>query len=454
MSEDTNMKQFADMIVEDFKKRGIIENGEIKIQGIVNKVTIGKTSLPDGKILNEENIKFELGLIYEDIIEILEYYTDIKKEFHPLVAVWIIGTYCYYEFPTYPYLFVNAMRGSGKTRFLKLISSLASNGELLTSIREAVLFRTAKGKTLCIDEFEGLNKKENAPLRELLNACYKRGMKVKRMHKVKNINGETQEVEEFEPYTPICMANINGMEEVLGDRCLYVNLEKSEKVEITKLIEDFETNLKILDIKRRFLSIQCSLCSVVTKKNIYIWNNYIKDKYTLTTLTTFDTLTTLTTPIYENDLQFFNKIDETGINGRNLELFFPLFVLSNYISKDIFKSILKLANEVVFQRKDDEITESKDVSLYDFVSQLGIQRGFINIKKITFDFRNFIGDDEDEDKWLNPKWVGRALKRLNLIIEKRRVGDGVQVILDIDKALEKIKMFKHSPKEIKEVVAV
>jgi len=51
-------------------------------------------------------------------------------------------------------------------------------------------------------------------------------------------------------------------------------------------------------------------------------DKYIKQKYTtLYTLTTQTTQTTQTTP--EDMLDMFNRIDEIGINGRNLELFFP-----------------------------------------------------------------------------------------------------------------------------------
>ena len=40
------------------------------------------------------------------------------------------------------------------------------------------------------------------------------------MKKKKTIEGEQQVVEEFEPYRPIIMANIWGMDEVLGERCI------------------------------------------------------------------------------------------------------------------------------------------------------------------------------------------------------------------------------------------
>ena len=186
-------------------------------------------------------------------------------------------TYLHKQFNAYPYLFVNAMKGSGKTRLLKLIAALSSNGEITAALSQAVLFRTSNDTTMCIDEFENIGSREKSDLREILNACYKKGSKVKRMRKKKTIDGEQQVIEEFELYRPLAMANIWGMEEVLGDRCISYLLEKSSNPIITKLIEDFDDNDCIKSIKTRF---QCSLCSVVTSRNIQKeWNNYIKNKY-------------------------------------------------------------------------------------------------------------------------------------------------------------------------------
>jgi hypothetical protein len=47
-----------------------------------------------------------------------------------------------------------------------------------------------------------------------------------------------------------------------------------------------------------------------------------------------------------------------------------------------------------------------------------------------------------EEDWFNEKWMGRALKRLGLIKEKKRMNYGVVVKLDYTKAQEKIRMFK------------
>lgn len=417
-------------------------NGVIETDEIIPKPTLEQWvqyKNEKGIVGKEEEIiqvREDLKKNYQLIKVTLDEYLDIPSEHKTIISLWIIGTYLHGEFEAYPYLFLNAMRGSGKTRALKLITTL-SNGNVLISPTEAVLFRT-KG-CLGIDEFESLGSKEKQAIRELLNASYKKGIKVIRMKKKKTLEGEGQIVEEFEPYRPIIMANIWGIEEVLADRCITLILEKSNRQLYTKLIEDFSTNPDIKQIICTFNSIKCSLCSVVIeKKQTTSWNDYVKSKYTPDTLNALNTETTLTTKETIEEL-FFNKIDDTGLDGRNLELFFPLFLIANQISDLVLDDILSIAKKKTQDRKLDEMTESKDVALYKLVANQEENKPYrvgelANILKLTL--------GEGENEWLNAKWLGRALKRLNLTIDKRRVGEGIEVTLNIAKAKEKLEIFK------------
>ena len=207
----------------------------------------------------KEEYKDKLLTAYRNILDILKEYLDIKEEYYNIIALWIIGTYFHEQFPSYPFLFFNAQKGSGKSRAMNLITTLSKDGNVLNSMTEAVLFRTQG--TLGIDEYEGLNRKGNENLRELLNSCYKRGTKVKRMKQKKTIEGVQQVVEEFDVYRPIVLANIWGMETVLGDRCITIILEKSNNKEKTNLIEIFNDDDFVKKTKK--LLKECSLCSFV-----------------------------------------------------------------------------------------------------------------------------------------------------------------------------------------------
>jgi len=402
----------------------------------IEKEDIEKFMKPFTKEENiiKENIDIDLKDIYENIIKVLKFYCDLKEENYSLIAVWIIGTYFYKNFSTYPYLYFNAPKGSGKTRLLKLIAKLSYNGDILVSISESVLFRTAGDSTICIDEFESLHGKEKQVLRELLNAGYKKGLGVKRAIKVKGIK-EKYEIERYDVYSPKAMANIWGMDEVLGDRSITLILDKSNNPLFTRKVEDFEENDSILNIKQQLNQIQCSLCSVVTEKKINsAWNmytnTYVDNKTTLYTNNTNNIN-------YINYTNIFDKIYKSEIEGRNLELFLPLFFISSNISDYLIDLFINIAKESIKERKQEDITENRDILLLDLICDMEETIEFIKVAEITKKLKEI-----DESDFINSKYIGRALRRLNLIIEKRRLGKGIEVKIDFKKAHKKILIFR------------
>lgn len=406
----------------------------------------------DRGVVDEKTIeiaRLKLGEAFEGVLEILDKYMDMPEQYRKLVAVWIIGTYFHQSFNSYPYLFLNAMRGSGKTRLLKIISHLSYNGfgRVQSGITESVLFRMPSGNTLVLDELEQIGSKDKQALREYMNASYKRGGVVGRSKKAKIDGREEWITDYFEPYKPIAMANIWGMDEVLGDRCISFVLEKSNNIAKTKLIEDFEINPNFKELKEllKKVSVVCAM-SLPPGKTITAWNEYIFSKYNgITTLYTLTTQTTLNDTTQENVLEreemfeMFNKIDELGIDGRNLELLLPLLFVSKMISIDVFEDMLKIGKDVMAHKKEDEFADSVDVSLYEYVSKQDSEIGYKPLKEVLHGFRTWLGTDDD---WINEKWIGRALKRLNLLIDKRRMASGRQVILNVSKAQEKLKIFR------------
>lgn len=443
---------------EVLKKNKLILEQKLKDIKQLEKERVASIQYPTPTEEEITEMRIQLADCYEKIIRIFKEYVDMPEEKIKMISIWTMGTYFHKAFLTYPYLFFNAMRGSGKTRTLKLISSLGAKGDgsVQNNLTEAVLFRVPQGTTTCIDEIEQIGTKEKQTLRELLNSAYKKGMKVKRMRKVRSESGENQEVETFEPYFPIAMANIWGMDEVLGDRSITMILEKSNNPAITKMIEDFDTNDTIMAVKRTLEAISVVyVVSLLKKTYTPDWNKYIKYKYSDTT--TYTTLTTQTT--YNNTTnerkevinnlemeEFFNKIDELNISGRNFELLFPLLLVAKELGEEVFEEILKIGSEIMNLKKEDEYHDSKDVSLFEFlcteqIRAYGLQ--LIPLKELTSKFRTFLGEHDDEDKWLNDKWFGRALKRLNLTLTKKRVASGRLVMINFGKAEEKLKIFKY-----------
>ena len=224
------------------------------------------------------------------------------------------------------------------------------------------------------------------------------------------------------------------MESVLGDRCIQLILEKSDRDVVTNLIEIYRED-EIVQNTVKMLN-QCSLCSFSFSTEVYRkWNSYVKSNYTKYTNYTNNTN-------YTNYTHTFKLIKNMALNGRELELSLPLCLVANEISDDLLKETTLTLKKIFQAKKEEEVTDNIDVSLYDFISQEPESSDYgewESINEITKNFIDFLQTSED---WINSKWMGRALKRLGLIKEKKRIGRGVSIILDIPKAKQKIKMFK------------
>ena len=410
------------------EKKRIDKIVELEMKGMPEMAEVERKEMESEKakeLHNQVEKQDQLKQSYEDIIKWLKYYLDLKEEYYPIIACWIIGTYLHSEMLTYPYLYFNATKESGKSRSVRLITYMSWEGEMVNSMTEAVLFRT-KG-TLGIDEFERASRKGNENFLELLNSAYKKGTKVKRMKKISGQKGEEMVIEDFEVFRPICLANIWGMDSVLEDRVLTLFLEKTTSDTIPNLLEIWEFNDEINEIKA-FLMDSCSLCSDVTLHSVYQdWNDYLTNIYTTTHTNNY------------TKQHLFDIIKQTGIRGRMLELSFPLILIADMISQEVVESVVNSLKGISIEKNQEAFLENKDVLITDMISQEVPPIFYQSLKIITEKFRQFTQSNED---WINEKWVGRAIKRLSLAKEKKRTNKGIEVLLDIDKALEKMKMFK------------
>jgi hypothetical protein len=243
------------------------------------------------------------------------------------------------------------------------------------------------------------------------------------------------------------MANINGIEDVLADRSISLIIEKSMNPYFVKKIEDFDVNEEIIRIKANLSLFSVELSSVQSLKNTReLWNKYIKHKYT--SLHTIHT-THYYTPLYTQDTtsinaeEMFLKIDNTGIFGRNLELFFPLLLIAKLLNESIFDEMLHIVGNMNKSKKEDEFAESKDISLLEFVStKQEYQLKFVMVSELFNEFKMFTGATGDVEEGINLTWFGLALKRLKLIGLMKRINKGKMILLNVAHAKEKLKIFK------------
>ena len=141
----------------------------------------------------------------------------------------------------------------------------------------------------------------------------------------------------------------------------------------------------------------------------------------------------------------YKKIRKTGISGRNLELVFPLIIIASVLPDfRILEETLMFSKDYEQEKKQEEIIENRDILLIDFVSAQVPDGKFKKISELVDSFKQ---STQINDEWLNSRWMGKALKRTALIKDQRRVGNiGKMYILNVEKALKKIDMFKPEDK--------
>ena len=89
---------------------------------------------------------------------------------------------------------------------------------------------------------------------------------------------------------------------------------------------------------------------------------------------------------------------------------------------------------IAHEKKAEEFFADNDAGLIQFISRMD-SKDFIPIKVLTLNFRDFLNEDMDWDsERINTKWMGRAVKRLGLIKDKKRLGQVREIVLDIKRA--------------------
>jgi hypothetical protein len=177
----------------------------------------------NGEVNPEEFIIGQLAIKIVNYIKKFYFHTD--ERVYKVIALWIIGTYYYELFKCYPYLFLNGKKGSGKSRLDQVIRLFGFNPKYGVNMTGAALFRAidVEGGTIIIDEIENITSKNNmqeSDLATVLKAGYEEGAKAYRCE------GDTKVgfiPRAYSVYGPKVISNINGVDSVIGDRCVFIN---------------------------------------------------------------------------------------------------------------------------------------------------------------------------------------------------------------------------------------
>lgn len=141
---------------------------------------------------------------------------------YDVLSVYVLLSYFYRMFGSVPYLHLHGPKGTGKTTIGKVIAGLGFNGEMLSNLTAASLFRMvhASSGLLVLDEVENLAHRGASAediRSDLLKSGYQAGVPVARTH-AKDHSPQQR----FDIYSPKVIANIKGLDDILSDRVVRI----------------------------------------------------------------------------------------------------------------------------------------------------------------------------------------------------------------------------------------
>ena len=191
----------------------------------------------DSSIIDPESIFNEISAYIKKHI----YFSN--PETYDLISVWIMGTYIFRAFRYYPYLHLNAEKGSGKTLLMELMAPIAFNGMLMTQPVASTVLKLIEqnSATLFIDEAENLSGR-GSPNGNQLKQILKTGFARSGVY----YQGDSL----YRTFSPKCFAGINELDDVLADRTITVKMlrkigyDTMELFRETPLMNQFQSQLR------------------------------------------------------------------------------------------------------------------------------------------------------------------------------------------------------------------
>jgi hypothetical protein len=331
---------------------------------------------------------FDLYDLFQFIRAKFIWYVGLPNEIdYDLATLWTICSYIYTIFPSFPYLQLNAVKESGKTRFLSTAAQMAFNSLFTMSQSTASIFRFIHGTggTLIFDEAEGIEL--DLEKVQILNAGYCDGGFVLRTCKD---NHDVQE--RFDVYCPKAFGSIANLPPTLVTRSIRIDIEKA-------LTGKYDERIAKNDPDMEF--IRSLLC-------VFGLQHGLKIKQLFGT----------------------HEFSHKGIDHRYWEMYHPLIVLAQYINPDMVPKLIEYIKGKVDDEKRARLLEDPDSIAMTALVKTITHDGFFDIYTLRLAIRKEMGaqdvmktDNEGNQyiaSWdesfrdINSKWVSGFLRNVNL----------------------------------------
>lgn len=239
------------------------------------------------------------------LLEQIEGYLK-KFWYHPdesvykVLALYIYATYYYTLFTAFPYLLITGPAGSGKTSLDMVFKAFVFCPTYSINLSTAALFRqiSTLGGTLVLDEMEYLKNKKALSQQQDLGSILKGGYRSP--SPVLRFNPDLKTNETFDSYGPKIISNIDGIEQVIMERCIKITAHQMKVTNKTK-IPDPSDYFRMYQPEIKEVSSKCCLSAL----------EYFNEVYEIAQ----------------------EQILETGISARLSQIIHPLYALSRLVTR-------------------------------------------------------------------------------------------------------------------------
>lgn len=339
------------------------------------------------------------NMIFTIIREYIKRYVFFEEQsIYTTLSLWVVGTYVHRIFRHFPYIHINAERGSGKSHLLEVLRPIAFNGKISSHITGAALFRTvhSSAPTLFLDEVEKLGTQERSSYMSILNSGYAKSGKVDRYEQ------RTKKLKPFNTYSPKMFAGIENLSDTLSDRSIMIQIRRKLSTEHVANYRDNEQTQK------QQADMRDNLYLFGLTYGPQIGNLYEKD---------FDTLEYL-----------------KGLNTRRADVWSPLLIIADIIDKsrgDSQQTVLDEAKHFLTQDIEmHKVVDSEESNTLILITAiLDALKILFPAKRegtvqwiITNDLFNHF-KSQKEVKHLNTQSkLTRALRKLSIACETKNLG--------------------------------
>lgn len=340
------------------------------------------------------------------------------------ITLWVMGTYLFMIFRYYPYVWLNAEKGSGKTLLMEILSSIAFNGELITNPTESVIFRDISNNLIAmfIDEVEQLRKRDKdtyGSLISLLNAGFNKAGVVKR---TESTGQGGFVVKSYSAYSPKMFAGINEIDDVLQDRTVRIPLLRKKDDET---VQRYKERAEIVDLQRSIRD-ELYMFALIYAKDI--------------------------AEVYHAQGDVIQGMSH--LNNRELDIWEPVFLLANVIDSQTNSTKLTDTMEALSKKSVDE-KQSDSVSQNETYKLLNVVKVMLDeVKTLQEDGNIKVFDSQevfeyfqksDDYDWIQKKnALTSRLKRIKIKSDQKRIdGDKKRVyIMDVTEFKDLCERFK------------